>query len=343
VSTALSTVDFEALHPSVEAQLRLGDLLTKASRTFAITIPFLPQPLRDAMSVAYLLMRNADTLEDTAAWSRSRRIAELTRFSFLMRHPSVNGGRDFAARFDSVECIEDPGHHDVLLETGFLMQQLMELPSGMDRIVAHHVDRVAGQMMYWVGRHDDDNQLELRRIRELDDYCYAVAGIVGEMITELIEASMPDLSEASRRAMIATATDFGVGLQLTNIVKDSWRDRQAGRVYVPEIFLPAPGDSAESLEPILRLAFDRLTRGIEYTCALPVQAEGVRRFCLIPLVLAAATLRELRASGTALFDGHDVKISRAEVAGLVGTACAVAKDNNAIRETWAALGEQLLA
>ena len=51
----------------------LEALLVKASRTFALTIPLLEEPLRRTMSVAYLLMRNADTLEDAWRVPRERR------------------------------------------------------------------------------------------------------------------------------------------------------------------------------------------------------------------------------------------------------------------------------
>ena len=44
-------------------------ILPKVSRTFALTIPQLPQPLRRAVTNAYLLCRIADTIEDEPAFS----------------------------------------------------------------------------------------------------------------------------------------------------------------------------------------------------------------------------------------------------------------------------------
>ncbi len=43
---------------------RLEELLFKTSRTFALSIPLLPEPTRREVTVAYLLFRIADTLED---------------------------------------------------------------------------------------------------------------------------------------------------------------------------------------------------------------------------------------------------------------------------------------
>ena len=48
-------------------QLRQEQLLPGVSRTFALTIPQLPEPLREVVTNAYLLCRIADTIEDDAA------------------------------------------------------------------------------------------------------------------------------------------------------------------------------------------------------------------------------------------------------------------------------------
>ena len=42
----------------------IESLLQKTSRTFALTIPYLPRPIRDEIGVAYLLFRIIDTFED---------------------------------------------------------------------------------------------------------------------------------------------------------------------------------------------------------------------------------------------------------------------------------------
>ena len=43
---------------------RLQELLVATSRTFALCIPMMPGMLRDALGLGYLLLRNADTIED---------------------------------------------------------------------------------------------------------------------------------------------------------------------------------------------------------------------------------------------------------------------------------------
>ena len=61
---------FVAVAPVGEADAGLQDaLLPGVSRTFALTIPQLPEPLRVPVTNAYLLCRLADTIEDEPALS----------------------------------------------------------------------------------------------------------------------------------------------------------------------------------------------------------------------------------------------------------------------------------
>ncbi|MCO4770715.1 MAG: squalene/phytoene synthase family protein [Deltaproteobacteria bacterium] len=316
----------------------LDELMIKASRTFALTIPLLEEPLRRTMSVAYLLMRNADTLEDAWRVPKDRRRQGLEDFVKLVETRDVAAATEWIEQWRDDNGFDDPDHHEVLLETPRLLQELVDLGPPHAGIVASHVIRVASRMSQWVARHDDAGRLSLGNVRELDDYCYAVAGIVGEMITELVGLQAAELPLARLLFLRSVAVDFGAGLQLTNIVKDSWRDAQEGRHYVPQDFLPGPdGAHPERLRPIVLLALARLDQGIEYTCSLPRAEKGVRLFCLLPLVLAAATLREVHENTVPLWRGEDVKISREEVVDLLGASHRAVDDNEAVRDLWGQL------
>jgi PAS domain S-box-containing protein len=63
-------------------------------------------------------------------------------------------------------------------------------------------------------------------------YCYFVAGVVGEMCTDLFCLHSPELA-AQRTAMMRLAVSFGQGLQMTNILKDIWDDRPANACWLP--------------------------------------------------------------------------------------------------------------
>ncbi len=60
---------------------------------------------------------------------------------------------------------------------------------------------------------------------ELRDYCYAVAGTVGELMCPLLGAD----AERGREAAVA----LGTAMQLTNIARDVLEDARQGRRYLP--------------------------------------------------------------------------------------------------------------
>src|SRR5699024_11466279 len=72
----------------------------------------------------------------------------------------------------------------------------------------------------------------LANLAEHAEYCYVVAGCVGEMLTRLFIAHRPEL--APRRAdMMRLAVSFGRCLQMTDILKDFWEERAAGACWWP--------------------------------------------------------------------------------------------------------------
>lgn len=75
---------------------------------------------------------------------------------------------------------------------------------------------------------------------ELHQYCYRVAGVVGEMMT-------PVLGHADDRCL-PFAADLGVAMQLTNILRDVKEDLQRGRIYLAADELAAFGIRESQLE-----------------------------------------------------------------------------------------------
>ena len=71
----------------------LDDLLEKTSRTFALSIPMLPEPTRRHVGIAYLLFRVADTFEDASLWSRARRLAALDDLAQLLKRAAARRPR----------------------------------------------------------------------------------------------------------------------------------------------------------------------------------------------------------------------------------------------------------
>jgi farnesyl-diphosphate farnesyltransferase len=282
----------------------LDDLLVKTSRTFALSIPLLPEPCRREVTVAYLLFRIADTFEDAAAWPKEQRIEALSEFVSLLRAATERARAEaLAARWTAARPIDHDGYMELLAETPAVLAALAACEPRARAIVTRHAVRTAEGMATVVRRTDDRGNLALRDLQDLRDYCYIVAGIVGELLTELFVHNAPELTGAAP-TLEANAVAFGEALQLVNILKDADDDAVDGRV-----FLPSKGERG----PIFALAREDLAKAQRYVSAIH-EAEGPAgflAFTALPVLLARATLDRVEA------EGPGAKIDRSELFGLM--------------------------
>lgn len=290
----------------------LPGLLERTSRTFALSIPRLPEPTRLAVTLAYLLFRIADTFEDAAVWPRADRATALTDFLTLLADPAVvTDGRappraaTLARGWADARPSEHDGYLDLVAATPAVLDALAALPASARAIVTHHARRTAEGMRGFVERSDERGSLRLATLRELRDYCYVVAGIVGELLTDLFVHDAPALATPAVEAPLrARARAFGEGLQLVNILKDASDDARDGRTYLP----PDTDRSA-----VLALARADLASATDYV--LTLQRGGAPRgfveFTALPVLLAAETVALLAS------EGPGAKLSRERVMQLV--------------------------
>jgi len=305
----------------------LDHLLTESSRTFALTIPLLPEPTRCEVTVAYLLFRVADTLEDSNRWPRERKLAELDDLAAFLRAPEPERARELAQRWREDPPVEHRGYLELLERFPEVMQVVAELgPAARESITAHTLRTIEG-MASFVAR-EREGVLRLTDVQDLKDYCYAVAGIVGEMLTELFLLDRQVLHEVADD-LRADATSFGEALQLVNILKDTDGDRQEGRD-----FLPAGVERSE----VFALARADLARAGRY-CSRLEQAgapRGLVAFTALPTMLAAATLQRVEERGAGS------KLTRPEVGEIVQRLEA-ALDQRRVRALWNEPGPSVAA
>lgn len=279
------------------------DLLEKTSRTFALSIPLLPEPTRRRVGVAYLLFRVADTFEDSTRWPRERRVRALEEFRALLDDPSGPRVEDRAAGWAAQVPVQRDAYRELLSELPSVLEAYRALEPGSRELIRSHTGRTARGMAEIVGRTDPDGHLRLRDLEDLRGYCYTVAGIVGEMLTELFLLDGPGLAEIGPY-LRERSVRFGEGLQLVNILKDSAADAREGRIYLP----PELERSG-----VFEMARRDLTAAVEYTLALQDAGahRGVVAFNALPVELAWATLEVVERRGPGS------KISRERVWGIV--------------------------
>jgi farnesyl-diphosphate farnesyltransferase len=295
-------------------------ILPHVSRTFALTIPQLPEPLRPAVTNAYLLCRIADTIEDEPAVPPEETLA------FLERFKAVVAGRADAALLAS-EVEGRLSNRTLSTERDLIinMARVLNVTASLKPAQRAAIQRCVDLMCYGMPRFQSTASLSgLPQITDLDEYCYYVAGVVGEMLTELF-CEYSGGAARNRAALRALAVSFAQGLQMTNILKDVWEDRGRGACWLPQdVFTRHQIDLARltatprnpgfdaGMNELVGVAHAHLRNALDYTLLIPGQETGIRRFCLWAVGLAVLTLQKIHKN-PGFTAGSQVKISRSQV------------------------------
>ena len=320
------------------------EILQGVSRTFALTIPQLPDPLREVVGNAYLLCRITDTIEDEPSLSAPQKQA------FSERFVDIVAGREeaepFAAELGALLSSSTTGsERDLVANTA----RVIRITRGFRPAQRSALERCVRIMSRGMAEFQQQATPDgLDDLPHLDRYCYHVAGVVGEMLTELFCDYSPEI-ERRRRDLLALAVSFGQGLQMTNILKDQWDDRRRGACWLPrDIFLEAGSgipslpaarnDPAfiEGLFELVAIARWHLEKALGYILIIPARETGIRRHCLWALGMAVLTLRRIHATPT-FRDGQEVKISRRSVRAVTLVTSTVASSNLALKLLFKAL------
>ena len=323
-------------------------ILPGVSRTFALTIPVLPDALALVTTNAYLLCRIADTIEDDPGLSHEQ------KSQFHARFVAVVKGAEDAESFarDLAPLLSDrvlPAEHDLVRNT----PAVIRVTHGCSAEERAALTRCMSIMCRGMPEFQRNKSLRgLADLDELAEYCYYVAGVVGEMCTELFSLHCPELAE-KREGMLRLAVSFGQGLQMTNILKDIWDDRQSGACWLPRSVFANGTMDLERLEvwhtqPVFRdglqeligVGHAHLRNALEYTCLIPKREAGIRRFCLWAIGLAVLTLRKIHRHPT-FRSGSEVKVSRRTVKATVLTTNLTLMSNRALRLMFARAADGL--
>ena len=313
-------------------------ILPGVSRTFALTIPVLPDRLAEVVTNAYLLCRIADTIEDDTA------LTDGQKTEFHRRFLSVIKGREDSEAFGTslaplLSAQVLPDERDLVRNTASVVRSTHGFPEkerdALTRCLA----------IMCSGMPEFQRNKGLRGLEDLDEmesYCYFVAGVVGEMLTELFCLHCPGLSER-REQLMWLAVSFGQGLQMTNILKDIWDDRQADTCWLPRSVFSSGEFRMERLEEhhlsetftqglneLVGIAHAHLRNALKYTCLIPKREVGIRRFCLWAIGLAVLTLRKIHRNPS-FTTGAEVKVSRRTVKATVMTTNMTLMSNRALR------------
>ncbi len=339
------TLPTPPFRPTSAQKSYLDTFMNKVSRSFAILIPYLEEPLNYFLATAYLLCRVVDNIEDChqpAAWKKLR----FGEFIQLLHRPDL--APDILHRWqqESWPGLTPDETQLMGLKNGLPLWQIYHLfPADARQIIGRWTQAMAEGMSHLEDSNQSPQFINRRGVQILtteedyNHYCYYVAGTVGHLSTELV-INHYQLKGAITANLLADCEACGRGLQKTNIVKDFAKDLQRGISYLPDVWLgeanytplTLSGASPTWVRKVLYNVVDELRDATAYLLALPYQAAGYRMASLLCLLPAYQTLLLAAEQQENLFTPrHQVKISRLTMGRCIFDASSMVKDNEALR------------
>lgn len=231
-------------------------ILKHVSRSFYLSIRVLPRAMREPVSLGYLLARASDTLADTTDLGADLRAELLDEFSAILQGQD---GSDWLRRLlsDVVPRQTHDGERALLTHMGDIIDWFRSLAnapaphssehyapnSGMEKSIGarHHaaILTVMGHILRGqkldIERFEQRDDFRFTLDAELEEYCYLVAGCVGEFWTDVGEIALGNFSRMESSRLRRWGANYGKGLQLINILRDLPEDLGNGRCYLPGV------------------------------------------------------------------------------------------------------------
>ena len=303
------------------SERELFGILKGVSRSFYISVRFLPKRIRLTIALAYLLARASDTIADANGTEPQLRSEFLAQFLKRIRSGDFNPSLEVAPFL--AKQAEGP-EKTLLLRINPVVQSLGLIATQHRELVAEVLSKIIhGQTL-------DIERFEMRHGTQglpdddsLEEYTYLVAGSVGEFWTKVCLLEWRGYSDQPEAKLLGLGRDFGNGLQLINILRDFPNDLRQGRSYLPvtnlEVVAADPSLARSEWERWRQRALSYLEGGWQYVNA--VRPPRVRFACAVPLFIGVHTL-DLLGREPKLRPG--IKVPRNEVKSLMGWAAALA-------------------
>lgn len=237
--------------------------------------------------VFYLILRGLDTIEDD------------TSIPFTIKEPLLRSFKDYLDQDGWTFTGNRPEERDRALLEQFdnVITEFRKLKPAYQSIIKDVTDRM-GNGMADFARKAVLEDVSVSSVEDYDLYCWHVAGIVGEGLTQLfVEAEMGERNLTNH----SLYRSMGLLLQKNNIIRDIREDFDNGRRFWPREIWSNHVDKFEDLfEPkylrnalncsseMVLNAMEHVSDTLSYLAGL--REQSVFNFCAIPQSMALATL-----------------------------------------------------
>jgi farnesyl-diphosphate farnesyltransferase len=317
-------------------------ILRSVSRSFYLSIRFLPVQLREPIALAYLLARATDSVADTTEISNAVRVETLKMLSDgIQGKASCEVVVDLIASF--VPLQGNTSERQLLESLPDCLRWLSQIEQADRNDIRVVLEKITHGQMFDLERFDNPQEIRaLGTPADLDEYTYLVAGCVGEFWTRLCFRHVRNFAGLSEDEMLALGKRYGMALQLTNVLRDAGSDVRGGRCYFSEYELNAAHLTAsqilsepERFQPIYRTWLEKAKAGLE--CGMQysrtIENRRVRGATVLPALIGARTLALLDQAGAGALQ-RTVKVSRRGVRAMILSLVITLASRKSIDAIW---------
>ncbi len=282
----------------------IDELLRRTSRTFYLTLRFLPKSVRWSFSLGYLLARATDSTADLLDQPSVVRLSLLILMKDII-NTGPNSDKISQLQATAISLTPNSTAHILLMHFDLVVKLLYQLDKDSQDDILQLLNTITTGQQFDIERFasSHDKVVCLQTIAELDHYTYLVAGSVGEYWTKVCLKRIPNYSSLPAAELHSLAIPFGKALQLVNVLRDIPPDLAFGRCYMPLEQLQQQNLSPDQLpaeiqrlEPIVKYwwskARDNLQVGWKYM--LSINSPRMRYAIAMPLLLGFGTLHLLQ-------------------------------------------------
>lgn len=323
------------------------EFLPKVSRTFALSISQLKEPLRSEVCITYLICRILDTIEDSPSLSFERKKKAISTFVDSLKG-NKKDNNFFSELFNELKERSSFDDANLVKYGDTIKRSFLSIREESQKAIYPWVKEMGtGMILYCKKMENSDGRKQIKTVADLDDYCYYIAGTVGFMLTTLFYINCKDIDKNLYTFLQERSNDFGLALQKINILKDIRDDYLRGWCFIPLELLTKNNLSPEALvdeekgekvfmalSPIFKSLQINIKKAFEYLLAIPEKEKEIRLFLSTSLFFAAATLNLIFENKEALLSEKKLKISRLQVSKTLFSLQTKCNSNTKLRNMW---------
>lgn len=250
--------------------------LENLSRSFSFCIRELFSPAREWVALSYLLCRIIDLIEDSPWAYQAIQFEVFEEFKIFLKNPPEE--QQLLSWFKCFPAQLLDSERELLYDLPLLLEDKKQLSPQIDAALMQTLLSMIDGMVHFLREYKKENQLFLPSLQVTNQYCFFVAGIVGELLSKIFSHLIEDFRLTT--TLLNQSVHFGLFLQKINLLKDKTEDEAAGRFYIA-----SRDELRESLLLDVQYAF-------QYLKVIPIiTGRKYRLFCAWSLFIGLASLK----------------------------------------------------